>query len=214
MAEPRSRAGEAIRRVRTARGMSQRELAGERYTPQYISVLESGRVRPSEKALIYIAGRLGVSPGSLLDGEPRSTSQLDINRLIAAERALEAAAAAVRELRLSLVAPPSPSQVTGEGSSASERSPNSRDKAQAKKRSSTRSQPALQIVIEEVLRAAGEPLPADSITDRVIATGWTPPRSGHELRTNQIYARTGHKQYRDLFTRHDGLIGLAEWNRA
>lgn len=189
--------------------MSQRQLAGDTYTPQYISVLESGRVRPSEKALTYIAERLGVSPGSLLDGEPRPIAQLDSERLIAAERALEAAAAALRELRESM------SSASAE-SKSSDREPPRRQRRRRTSRGQVgragERQPALQLAIADVLRAAGEPMSAGDIAARVTATGWIPPRSGHELRTNQIYARTGHKHYRHLFTRRDGLIGLAEWS--
>jgi transcriptional regulator with XRE-family HTH domain len=217
MPNPKSIAGETIRRVRTARGMSQRQLAGDTYTPQYISVLESGRVRPSEKALTYIADRLGVSPGSLLDGEPRSIAPLDSQRLLSAERALEAAAAALRELRESMS---SASTVTDGGQVAESKVSDGEPRRRKQTRRTSRGQagrsgerqPALQLVIADVLRAAGEPLTAGEIAARVTATGWTPPRSGHELRTNQIYARTGHKQYRQLFTRRDGLIGLAEWS--
>src|SRR3990170_6683685 len=50
-------------RLRTARhraGLTQRELAGDRYTPAYISALEVGLVRPSWAALTYLSGRLGL----------------------------------------------------------------------------------------------------------------------------------------------------------
>ena len=39
--------------------MTQRDLAGERYTPAYISALETGGAKPSMAALHYIADRLG-----------------------------------------------------------------------------------------------------------------------------------------------------------
>jgi len=50
-------------RLRTARhraGLTQRQLAGDRYTAAYISALEVGLVRPSWAALTYLSGRLGL----------------------------------------------------------------------------------------------------------------------------------------------------------
>jgi transcriptional regulator with XRE-family HTH domain len=208
-----SSAGAAIRRTRVARGLSQRALAGDRYTPQYISLLETGRVRPSEKALVYIADRLGVSPGSLLDGDPRITKPVDATLLLAAERALEDAADALRKLRESLgtmsVAPSvqtsgSDPLYSGAGSNASRRTGGSARR---------RAQLGLHEAIEEVLRSEESPLAAAEIARRVTASGWTPPRSGHELQAQQVSARTSHPQYRQRFTRRDGRIGLVEWER-
>jgi tetratricopeptide (TPR) repeat protein len=51
-------------RLRTARhraGLTQRQLAGDRYSAAYISALEVGLVRPSWAALTYLSGRLGVA---------------------------------------------------------------------------------------------------------------------------------------------------------
>lgn len=204
-----SQPGATIRRLRIARGMSQRELAGERYTPQYISSLEGGHTRPSERALTFIADRLGVSPGSLLDGTPRPVA-IDAERLMAAERALEEAAAALRQLRASLTSDSSPPR--RRRVLAAESPPPARRSRSAARTGQDR-QPPLQTVITDVLRRAGKWLSAGDIAQRVTAAGWTPPRSGHELRPNQIYARTTHRHYRDLFARRDGLIGLAEWER-
>ena len=41
--------------------MTQRQLAGDRYTAAYISALEVGLVRPSWAALTYLSGRLGLA---------------------------------------------------------------------------------------------------------------------------------------------------------
>ena len=51
--------GGRIRKARQAAGMTQRDLAGDRYTPAYISALETGGAKPSMAALHYIADRLG-----------------------------------------------------------------------------------------------------------------------------------------------------------
>src|SRR5688500_15269981 len=76
-----------IRSLRTAKGLTQAQVAEPNYTKAYISMLESGRTRASMKALEHIAGVLGVKPSDLLGGtsEP-STPQYE---LLEARRALE-----------------------------------------------------------------------------------------------------------------------------
>ncbi len=61
--------GARIRALRTARGLTQAQLAEPNYTKAYISMLESGRTRASMKALEHIAGALGVQPSDLLGGQ-------------------------------------------------------------------------------------------------------------------------------------------------
>ena len=60
--------GARIRSLRTAKGLTQAQLADPLYTKAYISMLESGRTRASMKALEHIAGALGVKPSDLLGG--------------------------------------------------------------------------------------------------------------------------------------------------
>ncbi|WP_030195915.1 tetratricopeptide repeat protein [Streptomyces sp. NRRL S-87] len=62
--------GRRVQRLRAERGLTQRQLAHPEYTPAYISTLESGRVRPSEAALRFLARRLGVSYEELATGRP------------------------------------------------------------------------------------------------------------------------------------------------
>ena len=65
--KPLARAiGRRIRSVREARGLSQRDVAGDRYSPSYISALENGLVKPSLAALHYLAERLGCSINDLV----------------------------------------------------------------------------------------------------------------------------------------------------
>ena len=61
--------GARIRSLRTAKGMTQAQLAEPNYTKAYISMLESGRTRASMKALEHIAAALGVKPADLLGGQ-------------------------------------------------------------------------------------------------------------------------------------------------
>jgi transcriptional regulator with XRE-family HTH domain len=60
--------GARIRSLRTAKGLTQAQLADPLYTKAYISMLESGRTRASMKALEHIAGALGVQASDLLGG--------------------------------------------------------------------------------------------------------------------------------------------------
>ncbi len=52
--------GSRIREARHRAGLTQRQLAGDRYTAAYISALELGLVRPSWAALTYVAGQLAL----------------------------------------------------------------------------------------------------------------------------------------------------------
>ncbi|MGW0749681.1 tetratricopeptide repeat protein [Streptomyces sp. NPDC002587] len=62
--------GSRVQRMRGELGLTQRQLAEPNYTPAYISTLESGRVRPSETALRFLAGRLGTTYEELATGRP------------------------------------------------------------------------------------------------------------------------------------------------
>ncbi|MCX5192634.1 tetratricopeptide repeat protein [Streptomyces sp. NBC_00249] len=62
--------GRRVQRLRAERGLTQRQLAEPSYTPAYVSTLEAGKVRPSETALRFLAGRLGTSYEELATGRP------------------------------------------------------------------------------------------------------------------------------------------------
>jgi transcriptional regulator with XRE-family HTH domain len=63
--------GARIRKARSAAGLTQAALAGERYTKAYISALEHGQAKPSMAALSYLAPRLGTTAASLMaDASP------------------------------------------------------------------------------------------------------------------------------------------------
>src|SRR4029077_1572316 len=59
--------GQRIRQMRTRRGLTQQDLAGEDYSKSYISAIEQGKTRPSLEALQRIASRLEMPAGMLLD---------------------------------------------------------------------------------------------------------------------------------------------------
>jgi tetratricopeptide (TPR) repeat protein len=62
--------GRRMRRLRLARGMTQKELADPNYSYAYVSTIEAGKRNPSREAVEHFAGRLGVSPEELLTGRP------------------------------------------------------------------------------------------------------------------------------------------------
>ncbi|AZM92521.1 MULTISPECIES: tetratricopeptide repeat protein [Streptomyces] len=90
--------GRRVQRLRTERGLTQRQLAQPSYTPAYVSTLESGKVRPSETALRFLAGRLGTSYEELATGRPAHLATelrlalTDAQRALATGPAGEAAA--------------------------------------------------------------------------------------------------------------------------
>jgi tetratricopeptide (TPR) repeat protein len=58
--------GPRLRAARHRAGLTQRQLAGDRYTAAYISALEVGLVRPSWAALTYLSDRLGLAVHDLV----------------------------------------------------------------------------------------------------------------------------------------------------
>src|SRR5436190_22487887 len=60
--------GERVRRLRVAAGLSQTELAGGRFSKEYVSQIERGKTRPTSDTLVWLAERLGVDPTFLSSG--------------------------------------------------------------------------------------------------------------------------------------------------
>ena len=76
--------GRRLRERRLAAGLTQAELAGERFSHAYVSVLESGRREPSRDALQYFAQRLGV-PVERLSGSRGAEWALQLARDLRAD---------------------------------------------------------------------------------------------------------------------------------
>src|SRR5262245_51151016 len=53
---------ERVRTLRKHAGLTQTELAGERFSKEYVSQIELGKTRPSAEAIEYLAARLDVDP--------------------------------------------------------------------------------------------------------------------------------------------------------
>jgi tetratricopeptide (TPR) repeat protein/DNA-binding XRE family transcriptional regulator len=62
------RLGERVRQLRVAAGMTQTELAGDRFSKEYVSQIERGKTRPTQETVDWLAGRLGVDPSFLASG--------------------------------------------------------------------------------------------------------------------------------------------------
>ena len=84
------RVGERIRRARESVGLTQAQVAGDRYTAAYISALERGLAKPSLASMAFVAPRLGVRIADLVDdgrpGKPpgpgvSDEAQRDVDRI-------------------------------------------------------------------------------------------------------------------------------------
>jgi len=62
------RLGERLRQLRVAAGMTQTDLAGDRFSKEYVSQIERGKTRPTRETVSWLAERLGVDPGFLANG--------------------------------------------------------------------------------------------------------------------------------------------------
>src|SRR6266487_2349211 len=62
------RLGERLRQLRAAAGMTQTDLAGDRFSKEYVSQIERGKTRPTPETIEWLAQRLGVDAGFLVDG--------------------------------------------------------------------------------------------------------------------------------------------------
>src|SRR5918998_2021894 len=86
----RSGLGDRVRQLRINSGLTQTDLAGERFSKEYVSQIERGKTRPTRETVAWLAERLGVDENYLLHGV--SSSERDrIESVVArAEAALEA----------------------------------------------------------------------------------------------------------------------------
>ncbi len=85
--------GERLRQLRIAAGLTQSELAGDRFSKEYVSQIERGKTRPTPETIGWLAARLGVDAGFLANG----VSTDDRGRVEAALARAEALTEAGRE---------------------------------------------------------------------------------------------------------------------
>src|SRR4051812_22925402 len=75
--------GTRLRQARLAAGLTQQQLAGDRYTKAYVSALENGIVKPSMAALNYLAPRLGKTASEILSDPSRAWARLEADLALA-----------------------------------------------------------------------------------------------------------------------------------
>src|SRR5215468_4727198 len=63
-----NRLGERVRQLRVAAGLTQTDLAGDRFSKEYVSQIERGKTRPTRETIEWLAVKLGVDPGFLSSG--------------------------------------------------------------------------------------------------------------------------------------------------
>src|SRR2546425_9118966 len=62
------RLGERLRQLRVAAAMTQTDLAGDRFSKEYVSQIERGKTRPTRETIDWLAQRLGVGASYLANG--------------------------------------------------------------------------------------------------------------------------------------------------
>ena len=74
-ASPGARLGDRLRLLRVAAGLTQTfELAGGRFSKEYVSQIERGTTRPTVETVEWLAQRLGVDQASSPVGSPPSSA--------------------------------------------------------------------------------------------------------------------------------------------
>src|SRR5436305_14202413 len=63
-----NRLGERLRQLRVAAGLTQTDLAGDRFSKEYVSQIERGKPRPTRATIEWLAAKLGVDAGFLEKG--------------------------------------------------------------------------------------------------------------------------------------------------
>ncbi len=101
---------ERLRDERVRAGLSQTALAGDDFSPSYISLIESGRRTPTEAALGVLAGRLGTTADFLRYGdkapsEERARLEIGYARLALANGEAQEAKTRLAALDLSVISP-------------------------------------------------------------------------------------------------------------
>jgi len=78
--------GERLKAARLAAGLTQQQLADDRYTKAYVSALENGLSRPSMAALNHFSNRLGIPASALINDEPAGWARLEADLALASGR--------------------------------------------------------------------------------------------------------------------------------
>ena len=82
--------GERVRQLRIARGLTQTDVAGERFSKEYVSQIERGKTRPTAETIEWLAAGLGVDSTFLEIGVSSSERERVESVIARAEAAIEA----------------------------------------------------------------------------------------------------------------------------
>jgi tetratricopeptide (TPR) repeat protein len=82
--------GDRVRTLRVAAGLTQTELAGERFSKEYVSQIERGKTRPTPDTVAWLAERLGVDAQFLQHGVSADVRSRVETKLARAEALSEA----------------------------------------------------------------------------------------------------------------------------
>jgi tetratricopeptide (TPR) repeat protein len=85
----RTTLGDRVRQLRIANGLTQTELAGERFSKEYVSQIERGKTRPTGETIEWLAARLGVDQSFLETGVSSSERERVESVIARAEAQLE-----------------------------------------------------------------------------------------------------------------------------
>jgi tetratricopeptide (TPR) repeat protein len=90
------RLGDRVRQLRVASGLTQSDLAAERFSKEYISQIERGKTRPTAETIEWLAARLGVDATFLASGvssDDRARAEAVLSRAEALVEKLDFASA-------------------------------------------------------------------------------------------------------------------------
>ena len=82
--------GDRVRQLRISKGLTQTDLAGERFSKEYVSQVERGKTRPTPDTVDWLAARLGVDARFLELGASAHQVERVEGAIARAEGALEA----------------------------------------------------------------------------------------------------------------------------
>lgn len=82
--------GERVRQLRIAGGLTQSDLAGDRFSKEYVSQIERGKTRPTLQTIAWLANRLGTDPDFLQRGISSGSRERSEAAVARAEAAIEA----------------------------------------------------------------------------------------------------------------------------
>jgi tetratricopeptide (TPR) repeat protein len=85
----RTTLGDRVRQLRIAKGFTQTELAGDRFSKEYVSQIERGKTRPTDDTTEWLAARLGVDKSFLETGVSSSERERVESVIARAEAILE-----------------------------------------------------------------------------------------------------------------------------